>query len=131
MWKTSKSERITLHSKELVKNLQDWLDLRVQLAGWQYWDTILQNRKTIYVVIAAGFLLAVSVIFLLLAAALGVGVLLGDIIWGFVSVGVITGVGAWLLIRLAVRLRAPEVENIDRTITETNGQNGSEKETDE
>lgn len=131
MWKTSKSERITLHSKELVKNLQAWLDLRVQLAGWQYWDTILQNRKTIYVVIAAGFLLAVSVIFLLLAAALGVGVLLGDIIWGFVSVGVITGVGAWLLIRLAVRLRAPEVENIDRTITETNGQNGSEKETDE
>ena len=131
MWKTSKSERITLHSKELVKNLQAWLDLRVQLAGWQYWDTILQNRKTIYVVIAAAFLLAVSVIFLLLAAALGVGVLLGDIIWGFVSVGVITGVGAWLLIRLAVRLRAPEVENIDRTITETNGQNGSEKETDE
>lgn len=131
MWKTSKSERITLHSKELVKNLQAWLDLRVQLAGWQYWDTILQNRKTIYVVIAAGFLLAVSVIFLLLAAALGVGVLLGDIIWGVVSVGVITGVGAWLLIRLAVRLRAPEVENIDRTITETNGQNGSEKETDE
>lgn len=131
MWKTSKSERITLHSKELVKNLQAWLDLRVQLAGWQYWDTILQNRKTIYVVIAAGFLLAVSVIFLLLAAALGVGVLLGDIIWGFIFVGVITGVGAWLLIRLAVRLRAPEVENIDRTITETNGQNGSEKETDE
>lgn len=131
MWKTSKSERITLHSKELVKNLQAWLDLRVQLAGWQYWDTILQNRKTIYVVIAAGFLLAVSVIFLLLAAALGVGVLLGGIIWGFISVGVITGVGAWLLIRLAVRLRAPEVENIDRTITETNGQNGSEKETDE
>ena len=131
MWKTSKSERITLHSKELVKNLQAWLDLRVQLAGWQYWDTILQNRKTIYVVIAAGFLLAVSVIFLLLAAALGIGVLLGDIIWGVVSVGVITGVGAWLLIRLAVRLRAPEVENIDRTITETNGQNGSEKKTDE
>ncbi len=131
MWKTSKSDRITLHSKELVKNLQDWLDLRVQLAGWQYWDTILQNRKTIYAVVAAGFLLAVSVIFLLLAAALGLGFLLGHIIWGFISVGVITGVGAWLLSRLAVRSMNPETENIDRTITETNGQNGSEKETDE
>lgn len=131
MWKTSKSDRITLHSKELVKNLQAWLDLRLQLAGWQYWETILQNRKTIYAVIAAGFLLAVSVIFLLLAAALGVGFLLGHIIWGFISVGVITGVGAWLLSRLVVRLTAPEVKNIDRTITETNGQNGSEKETDE
>ena len=131
MWKTSKSDRITLHSKELVKNLQAWLDLRVQLAGWQYWETILQNRKTIYAVIAAGFLLAVSVIFLLLAAALGLGFLLGHMIWGFVSVGVITGIGAWLLSRLAVRLTAPEVKNIDRTITETNGQNGSEKETDE
>lgn len=131
MWKTSKSDRITLHSKELVKNLQAWLDLRVQLAGWQYWETILQNRKTIYAVIVAGFLLTVSVIFLLLAAALGLGFLLGHMIWGFVSVGVITGVGAWLLSRLAIRLTAPEVKNIDRTITETNGQNGSEKETDE
>ena len=131
MWKTSKSDRITLHSKELIKNLQAWLDLRVQLAGWQYWDTILQNRKTIYAVIAAGFLLAVSVIFLLLAAALGVGFLLGHIVWGFVSVGVIMGLGAWFLSRLAVRLTNPEIENIDRTITETNGQNGSEKETDE
>ncbi|MXW15478.1 MAG: phage holin family protein [Rhodothermaceae bacterium] len=131
MWKTSKSDRITLHSKELIKNLQAWLDLRVQLAGWQYWDTILQNRKTIYAVIAAGFLLAVSVIFLLIAAALGVGFLLGHIIWGFVSVGVIMGVGAWCLSRLTVRLMNPEIENIDRTITETNGQNGSEKETDE
>ena len=130
MWKTSKSDRITLHSKELVKNLHAWLDLRVQLAGWQYWDTILQNRKTIYAVIAAVFLLAVSVIFLLLAAAMGVGFLLGHIIWGFVSVGVIIGVGAWLLSRLVVRLTNPEMENIDRTITETNGQNGSEKETD-
>ena len=129
MWKTSKSDRITLHSKELVKSLRAWLDLRVQLVGWQYWDTILQNRKTIYAVIAAGFSLAVSVIFLLLAAALGLGFLLGHIIWGFVSVGVITGVGAWLLGRLAVRLTNPEIENIDRTITETNGQNGSEKET--
>ncbi|MCY3630678.1 MAG: phage holin family protein [Rhodothermaceae bacterium] len=131
MWKTSKSDRITLHSKELIKNLQAWLDLRVQLAGWQYWDTILQNRKTIYAVIAAGFLLAISVIFLLIAAALGVGFLLGHIVWGFVSVGVIMGVGAWLLSRLTVRLMNPEIENIDRTITETNGQNGSEKETDE
>ncbi len=131
MWKTSKSDRITLHSKELVKNLQAWLDLRVQLAGWQYWDTILQNRTTIYAVIAAGFLFAVSVIFLLLAAALGLGFLLGHIIWGVISVGVITGVGAWLLSRLAVRLMNPETENIDHTITETNGQNGSEKETDE
>ncbi len=131
MWKTSKSDRITLHSKELVKNLQAWLDLRVQLAGWQYWETILQNRKTIYAVIVTGFLLTVSVIFLLLAAALGLGFLLGHMIWGFVSVGVITGVGAWLLSRLAIRLTAPEVKNIDRTITETNGQNGSEKETDE
>lgn len=131
MWKTSKSDRITLHSKELIKNLQAWLDLRVQLAGWQYWDTILQNRKTIFAVIAAGFLLAVSVIFLLIAAALGVGSLLGQTVWGFVSVGVIMGVGAWLLSRLAVRLMNPEIDNIDRTITETNGQNGSEKETDE
>lgn len=131
MWKTSKSDRITLHSRELIKNLQAWLDLRVQLAGWQYWDTILQNRKTIYAVITAGFLLAISVIFLLLAAALGVGFLLGHIIWGFVTVGVIMGVGAWLLSRLVVRLTNPEIENIDRTITETNGQNGSEKETDE
>ena len=107
------------------------MDLRVQLAGWQYWDTILQNRKTIYAVIAAGFLLAVSVIFLLIAAALGVGFLLGHTVWGFVSVGVIMGVGAWLLSRLAVRLTNPEIDNIDRTITETNGQNGSEKEKDE
>ncbi len=131
MWKTRKSDRITLHSKELVRNLQAWLDLRVQFAGWQYWDTVMQNRKTIYVVIATGFFLAVSVIFLLLAAALGAGLLLGHIIWGFASVGVMTGLGAWLLFRLAVRLINPAVEPTDCTITETNGQDRSEKETDE
>lgn len=90
----------------------------------------MQNRKTIYVVIATGFFLAVSFIFLLLAAALGAGLLLGHVIWGFVSVGVMTGLGAWLLSRLAVRLINPEVEPTDRTITETNGQDRSEKETD-
>ncbi len=105
----------------------------MQLAGWQYWDTILQNRKTIYLVIFTGFLLAISALFLLAAMAMGLGFLLGHIIWGFVSVGVITGVGAWLLSRVVIRLMNLETEKTDRTIKNKNGQNGSEseKETDE
>lgn len=118
-------------SKELVKSIQAWLDLRVQLAGWQYWDTILQNRKAIYIVGASIFSIAISVIFLLLAAAWGLGLLFGHTIWGLLLIGVLMGMGAWIFCRLATRSINPKDEHIDRTITETNGTDRSEKETDE
>ena len=110
----SKVDRISLHARELIKEFQSWLDLRVQLAGFQYWDLIQQNRKTIFVAIATAFTCIISIIFMLIAAALGLGILLGHQVWGFVCIGGAMGVCTGLLYRAVLRQISKE--------TVTNGQ---------
>ncbi len=112
-----KADRISLHSRELARNLQDWAELRIRLVVLRYWEAVQQNRKAIYILIAAGFMLAVSVTFLLIAAALWAGDLLESRTGGFVLVGGIMVVIGFVLCWWAVQSR---VHNINKPDDVTN-----------
>jgi len=122
----SKIDRISLHSKEIVKNFQGWVDLRFQLIGLQYWESVLRNRKTIYIAITAGYAFAIAITFLLIAVALGLGILLRNPIWGFALTGGIMALVAWILFRLMTRSQTRNNGKINRIISETNGRKESE-----
>ena len=121
-----KADRISLHSRELAKNLQDWVELRFQLIVLSYWEFVQQNRKAIYVAIVAGFTSAVSVVFLLVAAALGVGSLLGSTIWGFVVIGGMMTIVACVFCRWAVQSKVSSI-NINKTNLVTHETDGRKK----
>ena len=69
----SRAERIALHYKGFISSLQSWLELRIELAGHQYLEQILQNKRVVYVVLLTGLSVVLAVTFLSVAAALGTG----------------------------------------------------------
>ena len=122
----SRAERIALHYKGFISSLQSWLELRIELAGQQYWERILQNKRIIYVVLLTGLSVVLAVTFILVAAALGLGDLLGNTAWGFASVGVAMAVLAWFLGRSTTRSKENEVTAVDETTDKENGRDGTE-----
>lgn len=123
----SRAERIALHYKEFISSLQSWLELRIELAGQQYLERILQNKRTVCVVLLTGLSVVLAVTFLSVAAALLLGALLGNTAWGFASVGVVMAVLAWFLGRSAVRSRKNEVAAVDETTDKKNGRDDTEQ----
>ncbi len=124
----SKVDRISLHGKEIFRNFQDWLDLRLQLAVLHYVDALQQNQKGIYVAIVASFTSVLSVLFFLIAAALGLGSLLGNLAWGFLSIGVVMGICTWILYRVVVRIIEHTTLKTDHLMVSENGRKRAETE---
>lgn len=123
----SRTERIALHYKGLISSLQSWLELRIELAGHQYWERILQNKRIVYAVFFTGLSAVLAVTFISVAAAIGLGALLGNTAWGFVSVGVVMAVLAWILGRSVVRPGENEVTAIDEIPDKKNGRDDTEQ----
>ncbi len=122
----SKADRISLHSKELIRNFQDWLDLRLRLAVLHYVDALQQNQKVIYVAIIAGLTLALSVLFFLIAAAYGLGSLFGNVAWGFLSIGTIMGICTWILYRVLAQIIENKDDKTDHLMVSNNGRKQAE-----
>ncbi len=123
----SRAERIALHYKGFVDSFQSWLELRLELVGQQYWERVLQNRQTIYAVLFTGLSVVLAVTFILVAAALGLGVLLGNTAWGFASVGVVMAILAWCLYRCTYRSRENETTVVDGITDKKNGRDDAEQ----
>lgn len=123
----SRSERIALHYKGFISSLQSWLELRIELAGHQYLEQILQNKRVVYVVFLTGLSVVLAVTFMSVAAALGLGALLGNAAWGFASVGVVMGVLAWFLGRSMTRSKENEVTSVDELTEKKNGRDDTEQ----
>ncbi len=123
----SRTERIALHYKGFISSLQSWLELRIELVGQQYWERILQNKRIVYTVLFTGLLAVLGATFISVAAALGLGVLLGNTAWGFVSVGAVMAVLAWILGRSVVRPGENEVTVIDEIPDKKNGRDDTEQ----
>ncbi len=119
--KRSKADRISQHSRELVRNLQGWVDLRLQLSIVQYLESALRNRKRIGGAIAAGFAFVLAITFLLIAVALWLGLLLGNPIWGFILIGAIMAVATLIFYLLATQSKDIKTNQTKRIISETNG----------
>ncbi|MXY07524.1 MAG: hypothetical protein F4058_04525 [Rhodothermaceae bacterium] len=122
----SKSKRIALHYKGFISSLQSWLELRIELAGQQYWERILQNKRVVYAVLFAGLSVVLAITFILVAAALGLGALLGHTAWGFASVGAAMAILAWILGRSATRSTENEVTAVDKITGKKNGRDDTE-----
>ena len=123
----SRAERIALHYKGFISSLQSWLELRIELAGHQYLEQILQNKRLVYVVLFTGLSAVLAVTFILVAAALGLGALLGHAAWGFASVGAVMAVLALILGRSATRSKENEVIALDETTDKKNGRDNTEQ----
>jgi VIT1/CCC1 family predicted Fe2+/Mn2+ transporter len=123
----SRTERIALHYKGFISSLQSWLELRIELAGQQYWERILQNKRIIYAVLFTGLSVVLAVTFILVAAAIGLGALLGNTAWGFASVGVVMAILAWFLGRPLVRARENEATAVDEITDKKNGRDEAER----
>ena len=123
----SRAERIALHYKGFISSLQSWLELRIELAGHQYLEQILQNKRVVYVVLLTGLSVVLSVTFLSVAAALGLGALLGNTAWGFASVGVVMAALAWLLGKSMTRSKENEATLVDELTDKKNGRVDTEQ----
>ena len=123
----SRAERIALHYKGFISSLQTWLELRIELAGHQYLEQILQNKRLVYVVLLTGLSAVLAVTFILVAAALGLGALLGQTAWGFASVGVVMAALAWLLGRSMTRSKENEATSVDELTDKKNGRDDTEQ----
>lgn len=129
--RAEKMDRFAQHSKELVKQIEAWLELRVRLAGLQYWNYLLQKRNAIYVVLGSVVASIFTVLFLLVAAAFALGILFGHMIWGFTFIGIIMGLSTWILYRLSIKMTNENLNETDRTESEINGQVESKPESNE
>ena len=123
----SRAERIALHYKGFIGSLQSWLELRIELAEQHYWERILQNKRIVYAVLLTGLSVVLAVTFILVAAALGLGALLGNTAWGFASVGVVMAVLAWFLGRSTTRSKENDITEADKTTDKENGRDDTEQ----
>ena len=123
----SRAERVALHYKGFISSLQSWLELRIELAGHQYLEQILQNKRVIFVVLITGLSVVLAVTFMSVAAALGLGALLGNTAWGFASVGAVMAVLAWFLGRSLTRSKENEVKAVDEITDKKNGRDDTEQ----
>ncbi len=81
--------RLTEHTKALKDDLITWVELRLELAKIEFWETVDEKANQIALAAIAGVLAALGGLFLLLTIAFGLGWLLGHPFWGFLIVAVL------------------------------------------
>lgn len=86
---SNKIERITQHSRELVDDLTDWVELKIKLTQLEVQEKIDAKVNGLIVKAMPMVVGALGGLFLLVTIALGLGWLLGHPFWGFL---IVTGV---------------------------------------
>lgn len=81
----NKVTRITEHTRGLVDDVKEWVELRIQLAKLEVAHEVNQRKTQVVVGAAAAGVGVVAVLFLLVAASLGLGAWLGHPAWGFLA----------------------------------------------
>ena len=92
-----KVERIAQQSKGLFDDVRDWIDLKIKLTELEFREKIKARQDDIVTLAVVGFLGVMALVFLLVAAALGLGAWLGHPAWGFLIVtGILSGIAGLL-----------------------------------
>jgi len=85
----SKLSRIAGHTQGLMKNLREWIDLRIDLAILEVEEKVDSLRNDVALGITLAFLGFFAALFVLTTVALGLGWLLGHPFWGFLIVSTV------------------------------------------
>ncbi|MEM6647424.1 MAG: phage holin family protein [Bacteroidota bacterium] len=93
----NKVTRITEHTRGLVDDVKEWVELRIQLAKLEVAHEVNQRKTQVVVGVTAAVVALVAVLFMLVAAALGLGAWLGHPAWGFLAISVLLLLVAALL----------------------------------
>lgn len=97
-------DRIADNTRGLIEDVKEWIDLKVQLVQLeieQKIETLANQVVSTFLVIV---LAAVTALFILVAAALGLGQWLGHPAWGFLAVS-----GALGLVTILIHFRRPRL----------------------
>lgn len=115
--------RIAGHTRGLVDDLREWIDLRVDLAVLELEERVDEFRNEVALGITLAFLGFFAALFVFTTVALGLGWLLGHPFWGFLIVSVLLSLLVAVLARtrpdlvpssdLFRRLRGPDDERPD------------------
>ena len=95
-------DRIATLSQEMVRDISAWLELRTALLEAEVEQRIKARQKVFVAYGGAAFAGGAAFVLLLIAASLGLGVLLGHAALGFLTVGAVLGVvvlGTYLVLR--------------------------------
>ena len=93
----NKTGRIRRHTQGLVQEVRAWLELQMELAIAQVWERL--DSRLSEVAASSGVLLlgTIALVFLLVAGAMWLGPVLGHLSWGFLIMGGVAGVTAWII----------------------------------
>ncbi|QXD16092.1 phage holin family protein [Rhodocaloribacter litoris] len=97
-------ERIALHTRGLVEDVKEWVDLKIQLVQVQIEERIEERLNRAALGVVLGVVVLLALVFALTAAALGLGAWLGHSAWGFLVVAGVLLVVAGLLRAVRPRL---------------------------
>lgn len=91
----SRLGRIAGHTRGLVEDVREWVDLRIDLAILEMEEKVDEAQNEIALGLLMAFLAMFATLFVLTTIALGLGWALGHPFWGFliVSVGLLGGIG--------------------------------------
>jgi uncharacterized membrane protein YqjE len=105
----NKAQRLAQHTQQLVEDLKEWVDLRIELAQVELEERVEAKVNEIALGVALAVIALLAVVFGLTTLALGLGALFGHPAWGFLAVTL-------LLVLFAVVLRAarPEFVQVGR-----------------
>ncbi len=90
-------DRIAGHSKGLLDDINDYLELRVTRFALEVREGQRIQRRAYIRYVATGILGTLAAMFLLLAGALYLGSVLGDVVWGFLVTGSAVALAAGIL----------------------------------
>lgn len=96
--------RLTQHTQALKDDLITWVELRLELAKIEFWETVDEKANQIAVMAIAGVFAVLGGLFALLTLAFGLGWLLGHVFWGFLIVTALL-----LLVALVVYTAKPDL----------------------
>ncbi|MEM1095014.1 MAG: phage holin family protein [Bacteroidota bacterium] len=85
----NKVTRITEHTRGLVDDVKEWVELRIQLAKLEVAHEVNQRKTQAVVGVTAAVVALFAVVLLLVAASLGLGAWLGHPAWGFLAMGIL------------------------------------------
>lgn len=109
-------DKLSNHTKGLFEDLTAWFELKVQYIILDYQEQLARKAKGVLIEVAALLVFGIACIFGLVALALGLGDVLSHPAWGFVIVGALLCIIAFIIRMVGKRIRSLED---DTSATET------------
>jgi hypothetical protein len=122
--------RIAGHTRDLVEDLREWIDLRLDLAMLEIEERVDDLQNEIALGLTLAFFGFFAALFVLVTVALGLGWALGHPFWGFLIVALLLTLLVSILARTRPDLAPPSnlFERIrGRSDTDSDGQSPTEE----